>query len=122
MELSIVGWVNGNDFERAYETFGILPLSPNLRREYGMHDYSERFAVGEKTLHHYLAKQQQTCIAVLPIHTPEECALFRLFMKFDGSSESQPNWTSFTSRWSEHCDGKTIFYKVNFVFDAFFTY
>jgi hypothetical protein len=87
-----------------------------------MHDYSEPFAVGEKILHRHLAKQQQTRIAVLPIHTPDERALFRLFMKFDESSKSQPNWTSFTSHWSEHCDGKTIFYKVNFVFNVFFTY
>lgn len=116
----MVGWVNGNDFEQASETFGILPLSPSLRSKYGMHDYSESFAVGEKTLHRHLTKQQQTRIAVLPVHTPDERALFRLFMKFEGSS--QPNWTSFTSRWSEHCDGKTIFYKVYFAFNVCFSY
>ena len=114
-EASVVSWLNGNNYEQSRETFGILPLPRASQITLGMLQYSEEYATGEKIKHPNLAKQQQTQVAILPIHTPEERALFRLLVSMPNgpfSGESQPNWVAMASRWAEHCDGMKIFYKV----------
>ncbi|KAF8328650.1 hypothetical protein F5887DRAFT_897466 [Amanita rubescens] len=117
-EPSAIGWLNGNDYKQSQETFGILPLPRASQVTLGMHQHSDQFVAGEKIKHADLAKQQQTQIAILPVHTPAERALFRLLMSMSNGPFSatgtnrQLNWVAMASRWAEHCDGKTIFYKL----------
>jgi hypothetical protein len=107
--------LNTNDFDPAQESFGILPLAESLRQKLGMSTYQSDYAAGCKIKHNYLAKQQQTLVAVLPIHTPEEKALYRLLIKDKHgqfSQRTQPNWISLAQEWQRHANGKEIFYKV----------
>ncbi|KAG6835342.1 hypothetical protein H0H93_002451 [Arthromyces matolae] len=111
-------WVNGNDYEKSSETFGILPVSAATRTQLGMLEFHNDYTVKEKTRHTQLAKLQSTRIAILPLHTPNERALFSLTVgRRHGpfSGPSTPDWIALASMWSDHCDGKTIFYKVTFM-------
>jgi hypothetical protein len=111
----MAGWVNGNEYERSTESFGILPLSESSRAKLGMLGYHNDFALNQKILHRHLAQQQQTRMAVLPVHTPTERALYRMLVKQDKglfSGKTQPNWIAVAAEWSKHCDGIRIFYKV----------
>lgn len=126
-EASIVGWVNGNDYEPSNETFGILPLSESSRMSLGMQIFKTEFVSKEKTKHANLSKHQQTLIAVLPVHTPEERALFSLFTRhYQGyfANQTQPNWVSLAREWSSHANGLTIiltiFYKVLYLLYEYF--
>jgi hypothetical protein len=67
--VSMIGWVNGNEYEQSTETFGILPLSEDMRTKLGMLPYHDTFATETKIHHRYLAECQRTCVAVLPVHT-----------------------------------------------------
>jgi len=109
------GWVNGNDYERASETFGILPSSENTRTKLGMLEYHPDFAREHKIRHPHLARLQQTRMAILPVHTPEEKALYRLFLNDNMghfSGKKQPNWITLAQQWSARSNGTNIFYKV----------
>ena len=68
----MIGWVNGREYERSTESFGVLPLDESARSRFGMLIYHPTFAIEKKIRHHYLAKMQHTHIAVLPIHTSHE--------------------------------------------------
>jgi hypothetical protein len=97
------------------EHFGILPTPHDTRTHLGMLDFHPSFAEKKKTKHTYLARQQNTRTAVLPVHTKAERALFALLVSdvhglFAGKRE--PNWEAVVSRWVGHSDGVTIFYKV----------
>ena len=48
-EVSVIGWVNSDDFEQLSETFGILPLAPSTKQTLGMDGFNQDFAVQEKT-------------------------------------------------------------------------
>ncbi len=112
---SIDCWVNGNDYERTTEVFGLLPLPDATRTKLGMLPYRSDFARSEKIRHPYLAAQQRTLVAILPIHTPEERALFRILAKRPNgpfSGPRQPNWITVAQEWSTYCDGKHVYYKV----------
>lgn len=113
-EPCIVGWVNGTNFKPSRETFGILPLSPSMKQTLGMFDFDPEFAKQENIRHQDLARHQQTRVAILPVNTSQERSLFRLLvLKPDGALEpSEPNWVGLATRWSKHCDGVKIFYKV----------
>lgn len=55
-------------------------------------------------------------MAVLPVHTRSERALFKLLLAdpqglFAGRKE--PNWIDVAKLWSSHADGISIFYKVS---------
>jgi hypothetical protein len=76
----MAGWVNGTEYEQCTKSFDILPLSEATRTKLGMLGYHPQFAA-EKITHRHLAQHQQTCMAVLPIHTPQEWALFRVFVQ-----------------------------------------
>ena len=109
------GWVNGDNYVRSTEVFGILPLPDNFRDNLGMLVYHPHFAKDKNIRHHYLAIKQNTRMAVLPIHTKPERALFRLLVAnaqglFSGNR--QPNWQVLASQWASHSDGLHIFYKV----------
>ncbi len=108
-------WVNGNDYEPTTEVFGLLPLPETTRTKLAMLPYRSDFARSEKIRHVYLAAQQGTLVAILPIHTPEERSLFRVLAKRPNgpfSGAKQPNWVTVAQEWSAYCDGKNIFYKV----------
>jgi hypothetical protein len=110
-------WVNGNNYQRSKEVFGVLPLPKSQKERLGMHDFNAEFSKATKTRHQYLSCQQNTLVAVLPIHTKPEQALFKALvadLSSDGlfSGKKQPNWESVSMRWSQHADGREIFYKV----------
>ena len=88
-----IGWLNGNDYKQSQETFGILPLPRASQVTLGMHQHSDEFATGEKIKHADLAKQQQTQVAILPVHTPAERALFWLYHASKSSSAGAPDLT-----------------------------
>lgn len=78
--------------------------------------YHPQFAKDRKMRHAYLAIKQNTRIAVLPIHTQAERALFRLliadlFGLF--SRNKEPNWQALATQWATHSEGIKIFYKVS---------
>jgi hypothetical protein len=109
------GWINGENYVQASENFGILPTPDSTRTHLGMLDFHPSFAEKKKTKHTYLARQQNTRTAVLPVHTKAERGLFALLVSdvhglFAGKRE--PNWEAVASRWVGHSDGVTIFYKV----------
>ncbi|KAL6307399.1 hypothetical protein BKA93DRAFT_747778 [Sparassis latifolia] len=89
-------WLNGNDYARVNE------------------DSDTPYARVQPPRHHYLSKRQGTQFAVLPVHTREERDLFQLFVdllplfKMPG----QPNWDVAAAVWSNHADGRKIFYKL----------
>ncbi|OBZ76307.1 hypothetical protein A0H81_03601 [Grifola frondosa] len=112
---SMTGWVNGNDYERSAESIGILPLSDSARAQLGMLPFSADFVLKQKPQHAHLAKQQQTLIAVLPLHTREERALYRMLIKTRSAhfmGRTQPNWVALANEWSQQSDGIHIFYKL----------
>ena len=114
-ECRLITWLNGDDFEPARESFGILPFTPATRMKIGMSPYQAEYAKGCKIKHDYLAGQQQTLVAVLPVHTVEEKALYRLLLKSNTgqfSGEKQPDWITLAQEWQRHANGTSIFYKV----------
>jgi len=108
------GWVNGNDYDNAGETFGIMQLDPEARETYGMLPNIPQSARETKVRHQWLAERQGTMFAITPVHTREERDIFTLLMESSRafSNKSQPDWTRLASEWSSHCNGKTVFYKV----------
>jgi len=109
------GWVNGNQYERSTEVFGILPLPQQTRVQLGLLDFHPLFAKKHDIKHAYLAQQQNARTAVLPVHTKAERWLFAFLVSethglFSGLRE--PDWGAVAARWAAHADGKTIFYKV----------
>jgi hypothetical protein len=80
-----------------------------------MHAYHPTFAEEINARHDHLAKHQHTRIAVLPIHTVQERALYRALTKLESGhfgGPRQPNWIAVSSDWSQYCNGVDIFYKV----------
>ncbi|SJL13797.1 uncharacterized protein ARMOST_17245 [Armillaria ostoyae] len=111
----VTGWVNGGDYEPSAESFGILPLSTPVQEKLGMLPYHYNFAVDTKMRHHQLAWHQGTRIAILPIHTPEERAVFRALVKQPNgefSKPTKPNWITVARKWMSYCDGVKVFYKL----------
>ena len=110
------GWVNGNQYVTSTEIFGILPLPEQTRNHLGLLDFHPIFAKKHEIKYEYLARQQNTRVAVLPIHTKAERWLFAFLVSethglFSGPRE--PDWVAVATRWAGHADGKTIFYKVS---------
>ncbi|KAJ3501690.1 hypothetical protein NLJ89_g9226 [Agrocybe chaxingu] len=107
------GWVNGNYYVNSPEVFGILPANERQREQLGMLEYHHDH--GKEIRHSYLAFQQKTRNAILPVHTKAERGLFKMFVaKRDGlfSGTRQPNWAVLATQWAEHADGVKIFYKL----------
>ncbi|KAF9231665.1 hypothetical protein BU15DRAFT_68145 [Melanogaster broomeanus] len=109
------GWVNGNNYQFADETFGMIRLLPTLFKPLGMFEFSEEYAREQKIRHKYVAERQGTLVAVLPIHTRDERDLFQLLAHSSPlfmDHARQPHWTALASIWASHANGKTIFYKL----------
>jgi hypothetical protein len=110
------GWVNGNHYQHTTEIFGVLPMPKLQRDRLSIHAFNLEYARGVKIRHQYLATQQNTLVAVLPVHTKAECALFKSLVadpKGLFAKERMPSWEAVAALWSEHVDGQDIFYKVS---------
>jgi len=108
-------WVNGNNYKRTTESFGILPFDDNTQKHFSMLPYSRVFAEEQKIRHRFLSERQGTRFAVLPIHTRSERAIFQLYANTSphfARSES-PNFTALASDMNMHADGLSTFYKVS---------
>ncbi|KAH7919165.1 hypothetical protein BV22DRAFT_1051234 [Leucogyrophana mollusca] len=109
-ECGLIDWQNVNDFAKTTESFGILPLSDDVQKKLGMLCYHPDYAHKHRIPHQYLAKKQGTRMAVLPVHTVQEKALFRLLMKNNTghfTGRSLPNFLpehlkSYHKTWNEH--------------------
>ncbi|KAF8129055.1 hypothetical protein EV363DRAFT_1417939 [Boletus edulis] len=81
----------------------------------GMFEYNDQYAHDQQIHRRWVAEQQGTLAAVLPVHTREGRDLFCLLVSSPLSSDAatrHPNWTSLAAVWATHANGKTIFYKV----------
>ena len=83
---------------RSTEIFGILPVAKPTRTRLGLLDFHLGFAEKKKTKHTYLAKKQNTRVAVLPIHTKAERWLFAFLVS--GYSLVQMNLIGRLSRYA----------------------
>jgi hypothetical protein len=63
------GWVNGNDYELAHKTFGMIQLLPVFSKPLGMLEFNEAFAHEYSIRHKFIAESQGTLMAILPVHT-----------------------------------------------------
>ena len=111
----IINWTNGNLFEKSPESFGIVALSPDLREESGMRQYSKE--LDHKQRQAFLAKRQGTALPVLPVHTKEEYLLFRSLLS-DASHIEQGSgnvkWTTVVVTWNRSAErSNNVFYKVS---------
>jgi hypothetical protein len=109
------GWVNGNLYQPTTETFGIVPVPPDVLVATSMEKYDQSLDL--KQQHAYLAQKQGTRKAVLPIHTEAEYRLFSYFMRdptlFTKSNDS-PNWHILVKTWNCKANEEPlIFYKVS---------
>lgn len=106
---STLTWINGNGYIRSKETFGILPFQDTTRAALGFSAFNPSLANSIPIRHAYLASQQDVLYAVLPIHTNEEHALFKLLAALPGglfAGVGEPDWQKVAVTWAEHCDGK----------------
>ncbi|KIO15548.1 hypothetical protein M407DRAFT_13243, partial [Tulasnella calospora MUT 4182] len=103
-------WVNGNNYARSEEYFGILPVME--LDWYEMVPYVVEHSTDQKTRHDHLARLQGTLVAVLPVCTETERSLFSLMCHAQAVDGKEPDWVEFARLWSRHADGRTIFYKL----------
>ncbi|KAG8932761.1 hypothetical protein FRC00_014144 [Tulasnella sp. 408] len=107
----LTGWVNGTLYIPTAERFGILPLPPDVQNEMGMVPFSHTSDTSQK--YHYLASQQNTRYAALPVHNAGEKRLFSLLMSENAEFNSpNPNWSSCAREWNRFANGTEIYYKV----------
>jgi hypothetical protein len=109
----ITNWVNGNLYQKASESSGILPIPPDIRSQSGMSEYNP--LLDAKQPHHFLAELQGTRKPILPIHTSEERELFSQLMRTNlaFNSTSIPNWKEAVRVWNRYADvNMHISYKV----------
>ncbi|EPQ50510.1 hypothetical protein GLOTRDRAFT_133880 [Gloeophyllum trabeum ATCC 11539] len=109
------GWVNGDLYAPSTEVFGILALPDYKRLELGMLPYHHQFAIEQKIRHRQLAFRQNARIAILPVHTSNERALFKLLITgVHGcfGAQKEPQWDLLAVEWAKHANGTTIFYKL----------
>jgi hypothetical protein len=101
-------WRNGNSFEPSSSRCGIASIAVLSRNDYKMLPLVVKPKVNR---HQYVASQQQTLFAVLPICTKEERQLFRSLMRDLGSSTT-PNFLQLARAFNDRADGQRIFYKL----------
>ena len=108
---TLVGWVNGNYYVQTKETFGILPVPPNVQLSSGLLPYDHKTPPKKHT---YLSRKQSTRFAVLTLHTNEEKQLFSNFMQTNSvfMRAQGPDWPTAVCLWNQAANGDTIFYKV----------
>ena len=77
-----------------------------------MYSFNPQFAKDTNARHCYLAKKQNSQIAVLLIHTKPEQLLFRAMLT-GPQAQREPNWEDFAQDRNSHCNGPDIYYKVH---------
>jgi hypothetical protein len=93
-QITLPGWANGNDYELASETFGVLPFQYDTCAKLRMLVYHPDFTCECKIHHSHLTQLQQTHMGILPVHTYKGKALYRLFLNDTAghfSGKKQPN-------------------------------
>jgi len=60
--LPVEGWINGDNFVRTTESFGILPMPEEQEDKLNMYSFNPQFAKDTNARHCYLAKKQNTQI------------------------------------------------------------
>jgi hypothetical protein len=109
--VEIPDWTNPNLYQPSGETFGIQPISRQIQAAAGLVPFHH--ALDAKRSHSFLAARQQTRIAVLPIHTTPEKALFSQLMK--GQTSGKPKWGQVVIEWNRAAEDnadREIYYKV----------
>lgn len=106
-------------YEKTKESFGILPIPVSVVNELDLQPHvAQRANQVSPYRHNYLASQQQTCYAVIHIHTAEERRYFReLFGLADVVQQAESKRWVYMARKccrGDQCNG--IFYKVCFPF------
>jgi hypothetical protein len=118
-------------FVSSGETVGVCPLPDSLRESLGMRKAAARTlqasysSVTELSAfsslrragntndekYQYLAEKQGTRFAIVPAHTMQEYELFK-FQQRQLFSGREPDWIEFAKVWSNHANGRDIFYKT----------
>lgn len=107
----VISWVNGNKYTPTQENFGILPIMPDVQVATGMVKFNPSST--KRMQYRYLASQQNTQFAVLPVHTGAEKQVWTALMQASPEYQAaNPNWTRCAAIWNESADGTTIYYKV----------
>ncbi|KAG8910810.1 hypothetical protein FRC02_007000 [Tulasnella sp. 418] len=112
----ITGWVNGDLYSPTTEVLGILPVPGSIQAEVGMTEFNPDSLDAGQHQHRYLAKVQNTCFAVISVHSKAEKDLFSEMMaknSFSPSGNGLPNWKHGAKIWNEKANGSTIFYKLH---------
>jgi hypothetical protein len=68
--------------------------------------------LGYATQYTFLATKQNSTIAIMPVHTPDEINHFRRMMLQFSSNAVEPNWRELSRLWCEQADGSRLFYKT----------
>ncbi|KIK78260.1 hypothetical protein PAXRUDRAFT_164440, partial [Paxillus rubicundulus Ve08.2h10] len=108
-------WVNGDNYKKTNEPFGLQPFNETALKCSEMLPFSSKFlSEHKKVQHQHLSKIQGTRFAALPVHTREEHTLFQAYADslplFNASQ--QPNFIALASLMNSHADGMQVFYKV----------
>ncbi|KAG2116809.1 hypothetical protein DEU56DRAFT_919175 [Suillus clintonianus] len=111
----VCGWVNGNDYELAHETFGMIQFFARVfqaTRNVGVQrSLCTRRTFGTSSLQSPRARSWQFCLST---HA-RNVNLFQLLVQSSplfSDSNRQPNWTALAVVWAGHADGRNIFYKL----------
>lgn len=127
------GWINDNLYQRAKESFNILPIPstiinsltflphndpsvitptplPQAASTSNASQTNKRRKKSQPLRHAYLAEKQGTKIAVIHVHTAEERILFKFLLSKPQFVRS--DWKAMAREWVQYADGFTIFYKV----------
>ncbi|KAM5545887.1 hypothetical protein V8D89_000013 [Ganoderma adspersum] len=107
-------WINGNDYEPAGETFGIMLYNSEIQDKYHFLPFNSPMASELKYRNTYLAQRQGTRYAVLPVHTSKERSIFHSLVSTSASfkTRAQPDWHMLAVEWSGQANGRDIFYKL----------
>ncbi|KAG6808594.1 hypothetical protein H0H92_003610 [Tricholoma furcatifolium] len=116
------GWVNGNLYQIANETAGVLPIPRDIQVKLSMGPYVP--GLHSKQRHQFLAARQGTRKPILPVHNAEERRLFHKFMT-DNSGfndpETGPNWSIAVPLWNNVADTEgPVSYKLTEQLKAYY--
>jgi len=106
----MAGWINGWLYEPTAERIGIVPLPDRLREAADMEPFDPHFT-GEIT-HRFLAQNQGTRFAIMPIATDREKRLYAE-LRQTLPSMNRNEYPAVAKVWNRaHANGIDCFYKV----------
>ena len=104
------GWINGTLYEPTAEKVGIVAIPRKLAEEANMRSFQVDHT--RKMNHAFLAQNQGTLHAVMPVHTEKEKILFG-HLKHSLRAMQEDHFTEVAKIWNEcYADGVDYFYKV----------